>query len=195
MERASEQNYYRISGGRANVTSVSTGEIAKILGVRPNSHQLRELFEGVRGGIEGPHDCVHAVHLLLKAEYRRIGASFDAEAVNSVLTVFWHAYAKIDCALEVIGDAKKIGRLLKDAKARLRLADRLTDRPSVHRYLYRSSSGLIRTALDRRALGRRNGDPTGIIDLESIARRVQDHLGRPLLTLSLDRPKCRDARY
>jgi hypothetical protein len=192
LQQTSESNSYGISAGTATVTSVTIDEIAKTLGLRRNSRKLRELFDDVRGGIAGQHTCVHAVHLLLKAEYERIGATFDAEAVSSVLTVFWHAYAKIDRAVEVLGDKTRIDRLLNDAGARNRLADRLTNRPSVHRYLYRGSTGLVRTALDRCALCRTNFDPMAVIDLEAIARRVHEELGRPLLTLILRDPKSRN---
>jgi hypothetical protein len=146
---------------------------------------LRELFDNVRGGIDGPHNCVHAVNLLLRAEHERIGAPFEHESAQSVATVFWHAYAKLNDAIEFIGEPAKIGRMLRNTASRSRLADQLTGRPGVHRYIYRGPSGLARTALDRNALSKANFDPMRVIDLELIARRVSEELGRPLLTLRL----------
>lgn len=142
----------------------------------------------------GPHTCVHLVHLLLKAEYDRLAISFDADAVGSVVTVFWHAYAKIENAIEVIGDEKRIGKLFNVSGGRRRLADRLTDYPGVHRYLYRTSTGGVRTALDRDALCRTSFDPMAVIDLEAIARRVHGQLRRPLLILRLADAKPKDLR-
>jgi hypothetical protein len=189
LKQSSEQNSYRVSDGEAVVATVSLQEIAKLLGLRRNSRKLRELFDNVRGGIDGPHTCVHAVHLLLKAEFERIGAEFNAGAVGSVLTVFWHAYSKVDGAIDIVGDAAQIERVTKDLRAKTRLADRLTARSSVHRYLYRAQSGLVRTALDRQSLCRTSFDPTAVIDLEAIARRVHQHLARPLVKLTLRQPK------
>jgi hypothetical protein len=79
----------------------------------------------------------------------------------------------------------------------------LTGRPNIHQYLYRSSTGAVRTALDHRMLSRVDHDPTALIDLEAMAWRVCEVLGRPLLTLRLNRPKhhaandtaCPEGRY
>jgi hypothetical protein len=128
---------------------------------------------------------VHAAHLLLKAEHERIGTPFELVSYTSVATVFWHAYAKLDGTIDFIGDPAKIARMVKNAAAKSRLADQLTGRPSVHRYIYRGPSGLARTALDRQALSKVNFDPMAVIDLELVARRVSAELGRPLLTLRL----------
>ena len=185
MSESEKEYSYRVSCGYATVTPVTLGEIANVLGLRQNSRKLRELFDNVRGGIKDEHTCVHAAHLLLKAEHERIDAPFELESYTSVATVFWHAYAKLDGAIEFMGDPAKVARLLRNEGSRCRLADQLTGRPKVHRYLYRGESGLILTALDRQALSKVNFDPMAVIDLELVARRVHAELGRPLLKLRL----------
>lgn len=186
MERDDEDYSYRVSCGYATVTPATLDEIAGVLRLRRNSRKLRELFDNVRGGIDGPHTCVHAAHLLLKAEHDRIAAPFDLVASTSVATVFWHAYANLDGAIEFIGEPRKVAGILKSARSRARLANQLTGNPGVHRFLYRASSGLMRTALDRQALVRTDFDPVSVIDLEQIARRILDRLGRPLLKLRMN---------
>ena len=194
MSGSNNDYSYRISCGYATVTPVTLGEIASVVGLRRNSPKLRELFDDVREGINGLHTCVHAAHLLLKAEHERIGAPFELVSYTSVATVFWHAYANLDGAIEFIGEPKKVARMLKNAGSRSRLASQLTGNPGVHRFLYRASSGLMGAALDRHALVGTDFDPVSVIDLEQIARRVMGQLGRPLLTLRLKpaRPAAND---
>lgn len=189
LQGVSDPNSYRISCGKATLTRVTVDEIAKILGVRRNSTKLRQALEDARRRIDGNHNCVVAVELLLATEHRRIGAAFEMKTYSSVGTVFWHAYAKLDNALALAGDPSSIARVTKNTAHKWSLADQLTGHPSVHRYLYRARSGLARTALDRQALSRTDFDPMAVIDLELLARRVTVALSRPLLTLELNKSK------
>ena len=181
----SNDSSYRVSCGRATITEVNRKELASLLGLRVNSRRLSELFYDVRGTSTGKYDCVHAVHLLLKDECKRSDIPFEEKGVLSVATVFWHAYAKLDAALEVFGDESSRSKLLKSPGARLRLADQLTGRPSIHKYVYRGASGSLRTALDEQELERIGVDRQSAIDLEELAFRVLRHLKRPLLILAL----------
>jgi hypothetical protein len=179
-----DPNSYRVASGKATLTTISHAEIAKVLGLRRNAVKLRELYQRTNRRIDGKNNCVVAVELLLAAEYDRIGAEFESEAYESIITVFWHAYSKVRDAVEIIGTPEGISRIMKK-KGMTRLADELTDRPSLHRFLYRSTRGLVRTALDQQALNRVQHDRSEVIDLEVLARRLSEGIGRPLLTLQL----------
>lgn len=184
MSAIIDYSSYKISSGTVLIAHVTIEEIAHILHLRKNSRKLSKLFEGVRLD-QRKYDCVHAIHVLLKSEFARVGLKFQWDSVELVRDVFWLAYANIDDSINVIGEPARAERLVKSANARDRLANRLVGRPLRGRFVYPSSSGAARTAFDRAALVRSKYDPDAVIDLEALAHLVHAQLDRPLLTLVL----------
>jgi hypothetical protein len=181
----SDRNSFRISKGKATLTIVDVAEIARVLGVRVNSVELRNRFEKAWKRMEDEHNCVIPAHLLFLAEHERIGAEFGHESAQMVATIFWHVYAKVNGAIEVLGSPEGIEKMWKHTGCRCVLASQLTGHPSVHRYVYRTADGAIRTALDEQALHEVEHDASAVIDLERIARRLFEVMQRPLITLQL----------
>ena len=185
MRSVSNPDTYRTRLGAATLTSVSSVEIAKLLGRYWNSKKLQEVFKRERVQLQQDHNCVTAATLLLMAEHVRIGAAFETKAYESVATVFRHAYAEINHVIEIVGDPAKIAQITKDEKRRVRLAEQLTGRPGGHQYIYLTGSKRTGTALSEDELSRADCGPTKVIDLKMVARRLCKTLARPLLTLYL----------
>lgn len=181
----SDRNSFRISKGRATLTLVDLTEVARVLGLRRNSAELRRRFEETWKRMDDEHSCVLPAYLLFVAEHQRIGAEFGHESAQLVATIFWHAYAKVPNAVEILGSPETVQKMWRYTGCRCVLASQLTGHPSVHRYVYRSANGSVSMALDDDALRELNCDPSQVIDLEAIARRLCDVLKRPLISLQL----------
>jgi hypothetical protein len=180
-----DPNSFRISKGKATLTTVNLAEIARILGVRRNSPELRRRFEKAYKRMEGEHSCVLPAYLFFVAEHERIRAEFREDSAKLVATIFWHAYAKVDGTVEVLGSPEQIERMWRYTGCHCVLASQLTGNPSRHRFAYLSADGSIRTASDQAALDKIEHNPAAVIDLEAIARRVSAVVQRPLITLRL----------
>lgn len=77
------------------------------------------------------------LNCFLLQEHDRIGVEFGVTAYESVATVFWHAITRNQGAVALYGPAELRTKILCQRPARSRLADELTGRPSIHRYIYR----------------------------------------------------------
>ena len=176
---------FKVRSGTATITSTSRCDIAKILGVRRNAAAIRRGLEIINRPNDQELNCVVAVTLLLLQEYDRIGMDFGVEAYESVATVFWHAIARNQGAIALDGPTERCEQILQRRPARSRLADELTGRPSIHRYMYRANNGKVATALDASVLQQKRVVANDIIDLEAIAEQLIQRMGRPIINLML----------
>ena len=183
---------FKVRSGTATITSASRCDIAKILGVRRNAAAIRRGLEIINRPNDQELNCVVAVTLLLLQEYDRIGMDFGVEAYESVATVFWHAIARNQHAIArnqgaiaLDGPTERCEQILQRRPARSRLADELTGRPSIHRYMYRANNGKVATALDASVLQQKRVVANDIIDLEAIAEQLIQRMGRPIINLML----------
>ncbi len=176
---------FRVRSGTATISSASRDDLAKILGTRRNAVALRRGLKIVNRQKDRTFDCVAAVELLLLQEYDRIGAEFCETAHESVATVFWHAITRNQKALALGGPPERCAQILQKRGARTRLADELTGRPSIHRYMYRASNGNVATALDPSVLKQKGIAAENVINLEAVAEKLVQRIDRPIVSLTL----------
>lgn len=177
---------FRVRNGVGCIAEASRGDIAKILGLRLNSVALRRGLKILDREKDQRFTCVGAVELLLRQAFARIGLfEFEGWAHESIATVFWHAISRNQGSLALIGSAERTAQILQKRLARFKLADELTGRPSIHRFIYRASNGNAASALDRYVLKQNGVSANDVIDLEEIAELLVERIGRPILSLEL----------